>query len=85
MKKINDYFNKFRNITNHSLVVRTTAEEILEKYFSIKIKNEALSFRTGVLKINAPGPAKSEIITQREKIIKKINDRLGGKVVVKIV
>lgn len=69
--------DKFRKISNRGLVIRTLTKEILEKDFLIKIPLELIKTKGSTVSINVSGSAKAEIATQKEKIIKKINERLG--------
>lgn len=85
MQNISLLLDKFKNLTNHSLIVREVAEEILEKELSIKVNKDQLQFKGGVLSVKISGPAKVEIFLAKEMLVQKINGRLGRIAVNKII
>lgn len=85
MQSIGSLLDKFKNLTNHSLIVRETAQAVLEKELSITVNKDQLQFKGGVLSIKVSGPAKAEIFLHKESLAKKINESIGRGAVVRIV
>ena len=78
--KISSLFEKY----THKLVapegsVINVFREIIEDMFGFNVRKEQCSYsvHTKTLKLNLPGPAKSEIILNKEEILTHLKGRLG--------
>lgn len=84
MINIGDLLGAFREKNDKQITITKTILDILEKEFFLKIKKEDIKVRNKTIYLKVYGPAKTEITTQKKKILEKINTVLGENTVLKI-
>lgn len=84
LNNLGPFFDKFKKIENQNLLVCILTKKILEKNFSISLKKNEIKFKKGTIYFLVSGPAKLEIMTQKNDLIKEINTSFGKEVVFKV-
>lgn len=78
MEQISSLLIKFKNLTEKSESVKKTIIETLNDRFNLKIKNSDAVISGKKLSLKIIGVKKTEVLTQKNRIIKEINNALGG-------
>ena len=80
---ISDLLQKFKHITPPDITVRKSAVDIIKTTTNIELDKKDISIKNGVVYIKTQPIYKNEIFINKQKIIKKLQERVGDNVFVK--
>lgn len=76
---ISDYLQKFENITPPEKMVKQAVVTCLYSKLNVEVNPENISYKQGIVYIKTHPAVKSEIKMDKEIILKRIREDVGGK------
>ncbi|MFA6340770.1 MAG: hypothetical protein WCX27_00815 [Candidatus Paceibacterota bacterium] len=81
MFDIGSYLEKFKNLSQSRNFLRDSVALAVKEACGFDIKTENIIVKSAVARINARPVIKTEIFLKKEKILKILKEKTGGKVV----
>ncbi len=77
MKKIEGFFDKFKNKVASEVHNRVCIIEILKKNIGVELEMGDITISHGILRVKANPAVKNEMYIKKERILKEINSKIG--------
>lgn len=79
MFNVNDFLNKFKNLTPPDNEVREKSIEIIKNEIGVDIDKKNISIKNNSIFIKTKPIIKNEIFINKEKILQKLKNEFGDK------
>ncbi len=81
MKKIDGFFDKFKNRASAQIHNLAVVSDIIKKYTGVEVELKNIAISGGVVKIKAPLIVKSEIFIKKELLLVEMRKKIIHKIV----